>query len=199
MIICVNRSESVYNYNQDIKQNVPHHNSLVELFTKAYKSQLTRGITAKLYKSITNLNSHSTKYIMDKWEKEAGITITEEEWECICTSQWRSTKSHTWKEFCWKSVTRFFITPQQSAHFSQGNSCCWRNCGCQIAHHFHVFWDCHVLQKYWYDVNNAIKHIFHTNIPLDFKTMFLGYKTQAMQTLDGYLWYILLAAAKKSY
>lgn len=135
---------------------------------------------------------------MDKWEKEAGITITEEEWKCICTSQWRSTNSHTWKEFCWKSVTRFFITPQQSAHFSQGNSCCWRNCGCQIAHHFHVFWDCHILQKYWYDVNNAIKHIFHTNIPLDFKTMFLGYKTQAMQTLDGYLWNLFLAAAKKA-
>ena len=185
-------------YNQDIKQNNHQYNLLVEIFIKAYKSELPRGVISMLYKSITNLNNHSTKYIKHRWELEAGLIITDEEWEHICTNQWKSTSSHIWKEFCWKSISRYFIPPSQSVHFTHGNAQCWRNCGCQRAHHYHVFWECSILQSYWSDVNKALKHIFQINIPPDFKTMFLTYKTLPMQSIDGYLWNVLLAAAKKA-
>lgn len=124
--------------------------------------------------------------------------MTDEEWENICTTQWRTTKSHVWKEYCWKSVSCFFITPCQSAHFSQGNAECWRNCGCQEAHHYHVFWDCLVVQKYCSEINKALQIVFDVPILLDFRTMYLGLKTPAMDTANGYLCSILLAAGKKA-
>lgn len=114
------------------------------------------------------------------------------------TTKWRTTKSHVWKEFCWKSVSHFFITPCQSAHFSQENAECWRKCGCQEAHHYHVFWDCLVIQKYWSEVNKALQIVFDVPILLDFRTMYLGLKTPAMDTANGHLWSILLAAGKKA-
>lgn len=40
-------------------------NPLIELFIKAYKSELSKGIISKLYKSITNFNNHSTKWRPD--------------------------------------------------------------------------------------------------------------------------------------
>ena len=46
--------------------------------------------------------------IKERWEKEGGLQITEEEWQDICTFQWKYTKSHAWKEFFWKNVTCFF-------------------------------------------------------------------------------------------
>lgn len=99
-------------YNHEIKQsNIDEYNPLIQLFIKAYKSELTRGLISQLYKSICNLNSFSTKYIRDKWEKEGVLVITDEEWEQICISQWRSTKSHTWKEYCWENMSCYFIPP----------------------------------------------------------------------------------------
>lgn len=67
---------------------------LVQLFTKAYESNIKRGVISQLYKSLQNLETSSTKYIQEKWEREGGFTITDNEWEDICVLQWKITKSH---------------------------------------------------------------------------------------------------------
>jgi len=138
------------------------------------------------------LDRQSTKYIKTKWEEEAKIALTDEDWKQICTSQWRTTGSHVWREFCWKNVTRFFITPCQSVHYSQGGAECWRKCGNQEANHYHVFWDCHIIRKYWTETNNAMQIVFNFGI------MYLGLEPPTMDTREDYLWNILLAAGKKA-
>ena len=63
------------------------------------------------------------QYIKDRWEKEGSLTITDEEWQDICIFQWKSTKSHAWKEFCWKNIICFFITRNMKVlHYDSSNS-----------------------------------------------------------------------------
>ena len=126
------------------------------------------------------------------------MQITEEEWQDICSFQWKCTKSHAWKEFCWKNTVRFFITPHVKSHYDKGGSRCWRNCGCQVANHYHIFWACRNIVNYWTDIHQAIQIIFKAQIPFDFKTMYLGLSPPELTDTDTYLIGILLAAGKKA-
>lgn len=98
-------------YHQNIKRTKIREISqpFIQLFTKAYKSEIKRNIRSQLSKSLHNFNTHSTGYIKERWEKEGNLTITDEEWQNICQFQWKSTKSHLWKEFGWKNRSVFFL------------------------------------------------------------------------------------------
>lgn len=187
-------------YNQKIKKiDIKDTNkAFIQIFINAYKSDKNRGIISQLYKCLKALENHSTEYIRERWEKEGGVQITEEEWQDICSSQWKCTKSHAWKEFCWKNVARFFITPHVKSHYDNGNSQCWRNCGCRVANHYHIFWACQNILKYWTDIHRAIQTILNTQIPFDFKTIYLGLLPLELRSIDTYLMSILLAAGKKA-
>jgi len=171
---------------------------LTELFTKAYKSESVDRTISCLYKGLSNLKPHSTSYIKTKWEKEGGITISEVEWTTIWRYQWRCTSSQKWREFGWKNLIRYFITPCQKSHYNNNLPICWRNCGNQCANHYHVFWDCPVMKDYWREINNALKDIFKCEIPLESKTMFFGHIPEEWPKRDKHLINILLVACKKS-
>ena len=57
------------------------------------------------------MKTHSTFYIETKWEIEGGLNLTKEEWATIWEYQWKCSSSQSWKEFGWKSMIRYFITP----------------------------------------------------------------------------------------
>lgn len=171
---------------------------LIQLFVNAYKSEIKKGVISQTYNSLHELSNYSTKYVKERWEKEGGQVITEEEWQNICSFHWKSTKSHVWKEFCWKSFTRFFITPAIKAHYDEGSCECWRNCGTETAHHYHIFWDCKNIKNYWREVHKALQNIFGTYLPYDFKSVFLGYISPDIKGVDKHLFGVLLAASKKA-
>ncbi len=50
------------------------------------------------------------------------------------------------REFGWKSLIWYFITPAQKSHYGNNLSVCWRKCGNQNANHYHIFWDCSILR-----------------------------------------------------
>lgn len=95
-------------------------------------------------------------------KKEGNQSFTDEEWQDVCQSQWKITKSHAWKEFYGKTISRYFITPMRKAHINNGNSQCWSNCGCRAADHYHVFWDC---QSYCREIHVTLQTILKTHIP----------------------------------
>ena len=72
--------------------------------------------------------------------------MTEEEWVTIWVYQLKCSSSQSWKEFGWKSLIRYFITPYQKSHYKANSPACWRNCGNTNANHYHVFWDCGVIK-----------------------------------------------------
>lgn len=110
----------------------------MEVFLSLIKPRSDNKIISKLYHGILISKQENTEYIKKKWEKEIQINITQESWEKICHLQWVSTCSNTWREFCWKNITRFFITPIQKRHRGNGDAC-WRLCGTTGANHFHIF------------------------------------------------------------
>ena len=99
----------------------------------------------------------STLYIKAKWEAELKIQIQEEEWYHMCETQCTSTNSLIWREFCWKNLTRYFITPKIKSRQLAIQQDCWRLCGSVEADHAHIFWNCIKIRTYWQNVNSVVK------------------------------------------
>uniref|UniRef100_A0A3P9LA26 Reverse transcriptase domain-containing protein n=1 Tax=Oryzias latipes TaxID=8090 RepID=A0A3P9LA26_ORYLA len=173
-------------------------NDILKVFITAYTSGGGRRIISKLYKGLQDSRHTNTHYVKSKWEREGRLHITEEEWENICKSQWRTTHSHSWREFGWKSIIRFFITPTQKRHQGVGTSC-WRLCGSSEANHYHIFWDCPVLISFWQEIHKCLEMTFQETFPFNALALYLGTVTQHMQSAaDQYLMRILLVGGKKA-
>lgn len=171
---------------------------LIELFNKkAYNSDTGSRIISCLYKGLLNLKTHSTSYIKTKWEKEGGITISEKECTTIWRYQWKCTSSQEWRKFAWKNLITHLITPSHKFHNNNNLPICWRNCGNQNANHYHIFWDCPAIKYYWSGIYNALQDIFKCDMPLKYKTIYLGYIPQEWLKKD-ILMNILLMAGQKA-
>lgn len=139
----------------------------------------------------------NTYYVKKKWEREGRITITEEEWSCICQTQWSTTRSNIWREFYWKNIMRFFVTPAQKKYQRTGDAC-WR-CSDDGANHYHIFWECAVIQEYWLDIHQHLQYIFNIVFPPSFTIMYLGkIDLQQINNKEKKLFQILLTASKKA-
>lgn len=86
---------------------------VMKVILSATNSESCNKVISKLHNGILQPKSANTWYIKDKWEKEGSFTISEESWTRMCQIQWNSTCSPAWREFCWKNIVRFFITPLQ--------------------------------------------------------------------------------------
>ena len=123
------------------------------------------------------------------------MNVSEEEWTIMWRFHWKCTSSQEWREFNWKNLIRYFITPSQKSHYDGTPPICWRNCGNQHANHFHIFWDCPIIADYWKGIHNALQDIFKDVLPLEIKTMYFGNLPMAWLKKDKYLLNILLVAA----
>ncbi len=84
-----------------------HNPNLVDLFIEVYKNKDNWKLVSKLYLSIQSNKEHSTREVRLKWEREASLGVSEEEWLNICSVQATSTSSGMWRDFI-----RYFITPK---------------------------------------------------------------------------------------
>ena len=147
---------------------------LINILIEAYKSKLNRKLISKIYTCLQSFSGTSTLYVKSKWEKEAKITLSENDWLNICKTQISTSSSGYWREFSWKNIIRFFITPRikqlQKGQTSYGK--CWRECGNAQADHFHVFWDCPIIYSFWQDIVVEINSILGFVIKFDFCTIY---------------------------
>lgn len=103
----------------------------------------------------------------------------------------------SWREFCWKNLVRFFITPHQQRHYTT-NSECWRQCQTDNANHHHIFWSCPALVSFWTNVYHTIQEVLQSTFPFRFDILYLGNFPQEIGPKDRKLVSILLAASKKA-
>ena len=108
------------------------------------------------------------------------------------------TNSLVWREFCWKNLTRFFITPKIKSRQLGVQQQCWRLCGNMEANHSHIFWNCTKIRSYWEKVNAVVKIILGYGIPNTCPVMYLGNIKDVVMGGDLYLIKVLLAASKKA-
>lgn len=161
------------------------------------KYNLTKKAISKLYVVLEDLKADNTAYIKERWEREATIEVTGEEWGEINTYQWKTTNSSSWREFGWKNTVRFFLTPVQRKF---GDTKCWGSCGADKADHFHVFWGCPLINHYWKEIKKVIDEVLKIEIPLDFKILYLGEINHLnLQRREDYkMLRIMLLACKKA-
>lgn len=172
--------------------------TIIGIFLEAIKGFKCKKIISRLYASITSMTKNNTVSTKSRWEKETKLDLTQEEWERICSYQWKTTSSPQWRFYSWKNIIRFFCTPAQKASFSTQTNC-WRCCGCDHADHYHIFWDCPSMTPFWKGVHSDLQEALRMEINLDFKTMYLC----DLEDLDcgkvvKYLLRVLLVAAKKA-
>ncbi len=82
----------------------------------------------KLYTALSLAGNNNTFYIKEKWEREAGIELTEETWVDIWKFQWITSNSMDWREHCWKNIILYFKTHCQEK-YQDINMTCWTQCG----------------------------------------------------------------------
>lgn len=139
-------------------------------------------------------------YIKLRWEKDAAIELSEEDWLNICKTMATTSGSDLWREFTWKNTVRFFITPRvkelQSKNIEHG--WCWRKCGYTSVGPFHIFWECPKISPYWSDVVKTIQLIIGLQLEESFSVFCLGNIPTGLNKQDRYLLQILQAASKKA-
>ncbi len=86
-------------------------NGIIKIIVDAYHQGKSRVISA-FYKALEDNRENSTLYLKNKWESELNIDISDDDWYEMCMTQCTTTSSQIWREFGWKNLTRFFITPQ---------------------------------------------------------------------------------------
>lgn len=109
-----------------------------------------------------------------------------------------TTNSLTWREFSWKNLTRFFITPKIKSKQTSTPQHCWRLCGEVDANHTHIFWSCNKINDYWEQVGKTLAGILGYKIPITCLVMYLGNITDCIKTEDLFLTKVILAASKKA-
>lgn len=170
----------------------------LQIFLSFSELKPHNNIISRLYKGIQQSKHDSTESIKKKWENEGNMTISKESWTKICQLQWTTTGSNTWREFSWRNIIRYFITPIQKRHLGSGDAC-WRQCGTKGANHYHIFWDCQVITSYWKEIGEHVNNIFGAKIPLKCETMYLGdVPGSKWSNGDKRLLNMLLVASKKA-
>ena len=151
-----------------------------------------------LYQKLT-LNKNTTNYIKEKWESELNIEISDKDWLNMWKMHQTTTNSRTWREFSWKNLVRFFITPKVKSNYLSVNLPCWRECGALSSDHSHVFWNCDKVQLFWKMVHKILQEVLRYKIPLCCKVLYLcNFTEENVHAGDRYLVKILLIAGKKA-
>lgn len=173
-------------------------NSVIQIIKKAYKESNTRIISA-IYRGLNSHDKNSTNYIKGKWEKEFNMEITDDEWLNMWKIHQTSTSSRIWREFSWKNLVRFFITPKMKSKQLNRQQKCWRDCGEFDVDHSHVFWKCHKITVFWEMVCEELLQMMGYGIPMCCNVLYLcNFSDESLMGSDIYLVKILLVASKKA-
>ena len=168
---------------------------ILSVFISAYRADQGHKTISKLYKGLQELSGVNTSYIKEKWEREGNFVLSIEEWDNLIERQWKSTNSLTWREFNWKHLVRYFITPVQTR---KGQMVCWRGCGSVRVNHHHVFWECPGIVHYWDSIRDGMESVLNIEIDLCFQVLYLGKMSQQLLGFSKmYMFKVMLVASKK--
>lgn len=111
-----------------------------------------------------------------------------------------STLSFGWREFLWKSQTRFlFFIFYISSYGKQlmKDQMCWRLCKDKNSNHTHMFWICPVVQIFWKKIYRIICKVLDYKIPYSCCTIYIGHLKGFVNKSVQNLVKILLAAGRQ--
>ena len=156
-----------------------------------------KNVITHLYKILSSQEEKLTNNIRTKWEEELLIKITEEEWIIICSGIHKIIGSLFWREFSWKIIIQFFLTPNNMRKYI-GNSNCWRNCGENNADYLHMFYSCKTIQTFWREINTILESVFKKKLQIKAENALLGKLPTEITSEERFLFQIFRVAALKT-
>jgi len=153
---------------------------------------------AVLYGGLRASRTDSTLYVKAKWEGELGEEIPDETWYDMWKTHQITTQSLKWREFSWKNLIRYFVTPKIKSKQINALQPCWRLCNHMDPDHTHIFWNCTKVQPFWGNVHSVLCAVLGYVVPKSCLVLYLGHLEGAVHVGDQYLVRILLVAGKKT-
>ena len=138
---------------------------LEELLIAYTEGETKKGVILKLCKILQQQSNNNNLDVKEKWELEANIIITDEQWEETFKAGHKVTNSPTWREFDWKIKMKYFITRSITSRYSNPSKMCWRGCGL-VGDFTHRFGDCRKILDFWNNIQKEIKHVMGIDFTL---------------------------------
>lgn len=143
---------------------------IITLYPKSPK-----GLLSKLYRVLIIKGNPIKLSYQTKWEEELGVHWQETDWENIWDSPANRSTTYNIKMQFFKTMSRWYLTPQQIHKFSRSNSpMCWKRCG-QEGTYLHCWWSCPKIQQFWSDVKQEIEDITTQNLSLSPESFLLNH------------------------
>lgn len=121
-----------------------------------------KGLIARMYGYINNINPHSTEHLKRAWDNDLGVTMTKYDWEAVLDLIHTSSTSALHGLIQLKVVHRVHLTQARLARIYPNVEPFCPRCRGQPADLIHMFWLCPKLSSFWQDIFKAFSEMFGT-------------------------------------
>lgn len=151
------------------------------------------------YASLGDDSNFGAGTLGEVWEKELGVEISEEMWDCIWDNARKITVCNRTRAMQLKILHRAHVAPNRLCKYRKDISPVCLKCKIEISDLTHCYWSCVKIQKYWNDILFEIQKVLKKK--LEFNPIFLLLGLSDKSITDMYqkkLYNVLTFCARKS-
>lgn len=126
----------------------------------------TKGLISNIYAQLISKSDSSPPTYVAKWESDLGFSLETTKWDTIWTTTKSSSQNIAALETNYKVLTRWYLVPTRIAKFAPNySSSCFRGCT-EPGSHFHTWWTCPIIKRFWEIIFRMISTLFAVSILL---------------------------------
>ena len=137
-----------------------------EVETLLVTAQSIKGKISYIYRLLSEKGSSSFTPLKIIWEKDLGLTISDELWAEVCDRVYCSSTSVKMKESNYTFLYKFYYTPLRLHRMKTDMSPNCKRCTSESGTYMHVFWSCREIARFWQSVHTAAQKILEVQFDM---------------------------------